>query len=164
MKQGMRVAWTLGLVLLAACQHPKQSSNAKGDVEEVSSAGPVIKPWTDAFNKESLLFADEIIVDGPEGIIDRTALAVDPENDEVITRTTKDGLLQELRLKPGAAGELQAAIDNWKLVGFVRITILERVAPCDVHVRARGDVRFIDVATKAERAGASLDFEGRIQR
>jgi len=154
----------LPLALFAACQQPKQSAKPKDDVDEVGASGPVIKAWTDAYQKESMLFADEILVDGPEGIIDRTALTVDPEADVVSTRTTKDGLLQELRLKPGAPGELYAFLDNWKLVAFTRITILERVAPCDVHVRARGDVRFVDVATKAERAGATLDFEGRIKR
>lgn len=164
MKQGTCGIWLACVLLCTACQQPKQSPGPKADVEESGSSGPVIKAWTDAFTKESLLFADEIVVEGPEGIIDRTALKVDPESDEVSTRTTKEGLLQELRLKPNAPGELYAFLDNWKLVGFDHISVLERVVPCDVHVRARGDVRFIDVATKQERNGAALEFEGRIRR
>jgi len=79
-------------------------------------------------------------------------------------RTTKDGLLQEAHLKPGADAELHAFLDNWELVAFKRITILERVVPCDVSVKARGDARFVDQETKAEKSGAQLSFEGKIAR
>ena len=152
------------LALLAACQPSKQSAAPKVETTETELAGPVIKAWTEAFSRKSMLFADEIVVDGPQGIIDRTALRIDPDTNDSTTRTTKDGLRQELRLKPGAPGELHAFLDNWELVGFQRIVILERVAPCDVHVRASGDARYVDLTTQAEQTGAELLFEGKIPR
>jgi len=160
MKHSIRIGLALGLALIAACQQPAKQSTSSDTI----NAPPVHWTWTDAFAKKAILFADEIVVEGPQGIIDHTGVRVEPEIHDFSTRTTPDGLLQETRLKPGAGGEVHAALDNWELIGFQRITILERVAPCDVHVRARGDVRFVDQTTKEERHGAELGFEGKIPR
>jgi len=159
----MRTLLTCTLLLLAACHQPsKQSTSPKNEPADVPP--PPTRVWTDAFVKKSILFAEEIIVEGPQGIILHTAVRVEPEIHDFSTRTTPDGLLQETRLKPGAGGEVHAGLDNWELIGFQRITILERVAPCDVRVRARGDARFVDQTTKEEQSGAELVFEGKIPR
>jgi hypothetical protein len=165
MKQSIHIRLALGIALLGACQQPsKQSASSKGNPEDALNAPPVSRAWTDAFVKKAILFADEIVVEGPQGIINHTVVRVEPDIHEFSTRTTPEGLLQGTRLKPGAGGEVHAGLDNWELIGFRQITILERVAPCDVHVRARGDVRFVDQTTKEERHGAELGFEGKIPR
>jgi hypothetical protein len=160
MPKHLRTLLACTLALFAACQQPeKQSTPPKSDL-----VPPLPKPWTEAFLKKSVLFADEIVIEGPEGIVQKTAMRIEPELHESSVRTTKDGLLQEAHTKPGADGELHAFLDNWELVAFRRITILERVVPCDVQVRARGDARFVDQTTKAEQSGATLSFEGKIAR
>ena len=165
MKQMIRCGWALGLVLLAACQQPnKQSTTPSSDSADTDVDPPAPKPWTDAFVKKSILFADVIEVEGPQGMIDHAVLRIEPEIQDASTRTTQDGLLQETHLKPGAQGEVHAFLDNWELVAFQRITILERVGPCAVKVRARGEARFVDQTTKEEQHGAALQFEGQIPR
>ena len=155
-----RIGVPLVLALLAACQQPsKQNTPSNGDI-----APPLHVAWTDSFNKKAILFADEIVVDGPRGIIDHAGMRVDDQVHTSSTRTTKDGLLQEARVVPGSEVEIHAFLDNWELIAFQKVTILERVGPCDVHVRARGDARFVDQVTKEEQHGAELSFEGKIPR
>jgi hypothetical protein len=149
----------------AACQQPeKQSTSPKNGSNAADLVPPLPKAWTEAFLRKSILFADEIVVEGPQGIIDKTAMRIEPEIMDSSTRTTKDGLFQEARMKPNMGGEIHAYLDNWELVGFQRITILERVAPCDVKVHARGAARFVDLGSKQEQNGESLQFEGKIAR
>lgn len=156
----MRTHLTCILLLLVACQVPeKQSTAANGDV-----APPLHTPWTQAFNKKAILFADEIVVEGPRGIIAHAGMRVDDEIHVTTTKTTPDGLLQETHLAPNALGEIHAFLDNWELIAFRRVTILERVVPCDVKVRARGDGRFVDQLTNEEQRGEQLSFEGKILR
>jgi hypothetical protein len=158
----MRTLIPCTLLLLAACQQPaKQNTAADGPPEP---AAPLHTPWTEAFNKKAILFADEIVVEGPRGIIAHAGMRVDDEIHVSTTKTTPDGLLQEAHLAPNAQGEIHAFLDNWELISFRRVTILERVVPCDVKVRARGDVRFVDQVTNEEKHGAELSFEGKIPR
>ncbi len=165
MKRGIRCGWALGLALLAACQQPNKQSPAQASSEaDARFVAPAPRAWTEAFLKKSILFAEEIVVEGPEGIIDKTAMRIEPDIMDSSARTTKDGLLQEAHMKPGSAGEVHAYLDNWELVGFQRITILERVAPCDVKVRARGAARLVDLSTNQEQNAESLHFEGKIPR
>jgi hypothetical protein len=167
MKHGKSWGSALGLCLclLAACQQPsKQTPKDTSDDTDAQFVAPAPKAWTDAFLKKSILFADEIYVEGPQGIIDKTAMRIEPEIMDSSTRTTKDGLLQEAHMKSDAGGEVHAYLNNWELVGFRRIRILERVAPCDVKVRASGAARFVDVGSGAEKNGDSLEFEGKIPR
>ena len=147
-------------LLLAACQVPeKQDARAEVDVPP-----PVAAPWTDAFLKKAVLFADEIQIEGPRGMIKHAGVRIEPEIHDSSTRTTKDGLLQEVRQKAAADGEVHAILDNWELVAFQRITILERPGPCDVRLRARGGARFVDQTTSQEQNGETLQFEGKIAR
>ena len=157
----MRTHLTCLLLLLAACQQPSKQNPADGEPE---IAAPRHTPWTEDFNKKAILFADEIVVEGPRGVIAHAGMRVDDEIHVTSTKTTKDGLLQETHLAPGAQGEIHAFLDNWELISFKRVTILERVVPCDVRVRARGDVRFVDQVTNQEKHGAELTFEGKIPR
>ncbi len=158
------VLWPLFLVL-AACQHPaKQSEKPGGDPGAEDSVPRAPIAWTDAFMGPALIFAEEIEIEGPEGILTHCAVQNVLDDHEATARTTSDGLLQETRLKPGRQNELHAWLDHWELVAFRKVTILERVVPCDVRIRARGDVRFVDQTTHQEKHGAVLSFEGKIRR
>ena len=162
MPNPMRTLILSSLVVLAACQQPAKQNTPETSESDV--AAPLHTPWTDAFNKKGMLFADEIVVEGPRGVIAHAGARVDEEIHVSTTKTTKDGLLQETHLAPNAQGEIHAFLDNWELIAFRRVTILERVVPCDVKVRARGDVRFVDQVTGEEKHGAELSFEGKIPR
>jgi len=161
MPNKMRTLIPCTLLLLAACQ---QTSKQDTEANPEDVRPPVHTPWTEAFTKKAILFADEIVVEGPRGIIAHAGMRVDDEIHVTSTKTTKDGLLQETHLAPGAQGEIHAFLDNWELIAFRRITILERVVPCDVRVRARGDARFVDQVTNEEQNGNELSFEGKIPR
>jgi hypothetical protein len=162
MKHGIVRSLTLGFVLFAACQQPnKQDTPAN---PEADIPPPVAGPWTEAFLKAAVLFADDVSIEGPQGMIKHAGLRIEPEIHDSSTLTTKDGLLQEVRLKPGSEGEVRAILDHWEVVAFRRITILERVGPCDVKVLARGGARFVDLETKQESNGDTLQFEGKIPR
>ena len=162
MKHCSRWRWTLALVLLAACQQPQKQDTPTDP--EIDIPAPVAGPWTEAFLKKAVLFADEIQIEGPQGMIKHAGVRIEPEIHDSSTRTTKNGLLQEVRQKPGAEGEVRAILDNWELVAFQRITILERPGPCDVLLKARGTVRYVDQTTGQEQNGETLQFEGKIPR
>ena len=152
----------LGFVLSAACQQPNKQDTPPDPVAEIPP--PVAGPWTEAFMKAGVLFADDISIEGPQGMIKHAGLRIEPEIHDSTTRTTKDGFLQEVHLKPGSEGEVRAILDHWEVVAFRRITLLERVGPCDVKVHARGGARFVDLETKQEQNGEALNFEGKIPR
>lgn len=151
------------LALLAACQNSaKQSARSAAPSEDSLPRPPAA--WTADFNGPAVLFAEEILVEGPEGVLKHCAVQNVLDDQDSSVRTTPDGLLQETRLKPGRPTELHAWLDHWELIAFRKITILERVQPCDVRVRALGDVRFVDQKSHQEQHGAQLSFEGKIRR
>lgn len=148
---------------LAACQNTAKQS-AKTASAPDGALPPPPAAWTEDFNAPAVIFAEEIQIEGPEGVLRHCAVQNVLDDQEATARTTPDGLLQETRLKPGKQTELHAWLDHWELIAFRKITILERVQPCDVRVRAIGDVRFVDQATHQEQRGAQLSFTGKIRR
>jgi len=165
MKHPILRGGALALALVAACHQPqKQSATPKDDVGAEDITPPVAQPWTDAFTKKAVLFADVIEIEGPAGMIKHAGVRIEPDIHDAHLRTTPKGLLQEVSLKPGAGAEVRAILDNWELVAFQRITILERVGPGDVELRARGQARFVDQTSGQEQNGETLQFEGKIPR
>jgi len=64
----------LGLATFAACQQPAKQESASAAEAQLTEPAP--KAWTLEFMQKSILFADEIVLSGPQGIIDKTALRV----------------------------------------------------------------------------------------
>lgn len=141
--------------LAAACHGPEADGPPELDFEP---SQPARRAWTQAFQKEAVLVADEILIEGPPDLIDHVVLRLDPETNDYATKTVPQGLLQQLTAKPDSHVELQAQLDAWSLAAFRRITVLQRPGELPVTVRAVGEAYF--AAGGDERREAQLVFQG----
>ncbi|MFO1011523.1 MAG: hypothetical protein U1F29_15795 [Planctomycetota bacterium] len=159
---------TVGILLVLAaalaCSAPRKESRGT-EAPSLGSKPAVVKPWTDAFQKPTLVLADEIVIEGPDGLIEHVATRADLEVQTKRERTTAQGFLTEIGLKPGVAPvEIRAFLDRYELVAMKKLTVLERPGPVDVLLRADGDVFVRDGASGAEERPATLRIQGKIQR
>lgn len=139
-----------------ACQAPREPES--GLVLE-----PVALPsrtWTDAFRREAVLVADEIVIEGPHDLIDHVVLQQDEETTAYTTKTVTEGLWQELVARPETGVEVRAQLDGWSLAAFRRITVLQRPGDVPVTVRARGKAYWAAVDGSGERRQENLVFQG----
>lgn len=159
-------------LVLGACQStPIDSSRAStgGAVaEDGTEAEPRYRsepepptPWTDAFEVESVLMADEIRVEGPPGLIEHLAIRQEPAFHDHTAKTVEAGFLQESVSKGEALAPIRAKLDGLTLAAFQRLTVLERVVDGDVVVYAVGDAQFSKLETGEQRTAASLTLRGK---
>ena len=59
--------------------------------------------------------------------------------------------------------EIRAQLDHWQFAAFERVTVIERLTPCDVTVVATGEACLRDPLGKEER-GETLRWVGTIPR
>ncbi|HED66707.1 MAG TPA: hypothetical protein ENJ09_14270 [Planctomycetes bacterium] len=122
------------------------------------------RPFTTRFLEPTAVVAEEVTIEGPSDLLQHVAIRQDPEAYLFTTRTTPDGLLQEVQLRPnleeGVGGrELHAELDAWSIVAFRRIRVLQRPGDVPVIVRAIGDAAILPVDGEPQR-GASLVVRG----
>jgi hypothetical protein len=144
------------LVLALACQREKRP-------EPALSRGPETPPparWTSAFQREAVLVADEIVVEGPSDLIDHVVLRPDPETNVYSSKTVTQGLLQELSARPETRMEVRGQLDAWSLAAFRKITVLQRPGEVPVTLRASGSVYWAAGDGSAERREETLVFRG----
>lgn len=127
------------------------------------------KPWTKSFQKASVLLADVVEIEGPEGLVDHVATRVDPALHARRERTTSDGYLQEIERKQGEGdggplSEIQVYLDQMQITALRKVVILTRPGSVPVVVRARGNAFWTDTTTNEERRGETLRFEGKLER
>lgn len=128
-------------------------------------AGLVAKPWTDRFLKPAALIAQDVRVEGPDGLLEHIVARQELEFVDVETKTTSDGLLQTITLKSGVPnGEIRAQLDNLAILCLHRLEILERPGPVPVVVLARGDAFYQEKGSTSEMRGPTLRFEGQVAR
>lgn len=154
----MRTAALLALLALAstlACREVKPEP-----LQAVASAPPPPPAWTSAFQREAVLVADEIVVEGPPGLIEHVVLRADPETNVYTTKTVTQGLLQELGARPEARMEVRGQLDAWSLAAFRKITVLQRPGEVPVTVRASGNVYWAAADGSGERRQDQLVFQG----
>ncbi len=157
-RSGTGLLLAAALALLAACRTRPADEGEPDPSGEEPSAAP---PWTRAFQEEAALVADEIRIEGPHDLLDHVAIRQDPELIEYHTRTTTEGLLQELSVRPGVGRvEIRAQLDAWALAAFRRLVVLQRPGEVPVSVRASGDAAWFS-ATGTERRESTLAFQGR---
>ncbi len=164
---------TLLAILLwaAACSSTEKVSRsasteeAGGAVASHGGAASSSIPWTDAFTKPAVLIAADVRIEGPKGLMDHIATVSDPEELERTEKTVPEGFLQEVSVKPAAAGaEIKAQLDRLAIVATRRLVILERPGLVDVIVVAQGDVYWASQGSGEEKRGESLRFVGTIAR
>lgn len=149
----MRPALLPLLFLLAACR------TRTPDAPPPENA-LVPRPWTRAFEREAVLVADEIRIEGPEDLLTHVAIVQDPEAVQYETKTVTEGLQQELVVKPGAFGQIRAQLDGWSLAATRRMVILQRPGEVPVVVRAAGNVLWARTDGSEERRESRLEFRG----
>ena len=102
-----------------------------------------VRPWKPYFKVPQSLVADELYVEGPEGVLEHIALGHDSAAHIYTTETTPDGLLQVVELRPGinpASAPIRIQMDALDMRILRRVTVLERVGVPPVEVRASGNV------------------------
>jgi len=152
----------IALALGAACQTVVEPAAApvRDDVAADRS-------WTDAFEPEAVLLAEDVWIEGPPGLLHHVVIGQNPEDYDHSVSTTSEGLLQEARIKPALAGmaattwtPLRAQLDNLIIASSHRLRVLERFEPADVIVRARGRVVWKRVDGTDEKRGDRLELVG----
>lgn len=154
----MRTQLVLAVLVLAsslACRERKAEP-----LQAVASAPAPPVPWTSAFQREAVLVADEIVIEGPPGLIEHVVLRADVETNVYTTKTIPQGLLQELVARPEAGVEVRGQIDAWSLAAFRRITVLERPGDVPVSVRASGSAYWAAGDGSGEKRDDQLSFQG----
>ena len=158
------------LLLAAGCTSSKPTSHDErpGGPAAEPEARPMpdaMLPWTDAFQKSAVLLANEVRVEGPQGLIAHIATVSNSEQLVRVEKATPDGFLQVIRPKEGIHGvEIKAQLDRLTIVALERLTVLERPGAKTVVVDAKGEVFWQDQESKAEKRGAALRLEGKVPR
>ena len=153
----------LGAALAAACTVPDQREEERPTIPAEERLHPTL-PWTDAFENAAVLLAAEVRIEGPVGLLRHVATVSDPGEFDRVEKTVSEGFLQEVVVKPDAAGaEIRAQLDKLSIVATHRLSVLERPGPVDVLVVARGDAYWAQGAGN-ERRGDILRLDGKIAR
>jgi hypothetical protein len=122
-------------------------------------------PWTSTFSSPAMLIADEIQIEGPQGLLEHVAVRVDPEHHEQVQKTLPTGYLQQVTVKPGdSEAEITAQLDNLSITATRRLSVLERPGPVDLVVQARGRAVWHDLTTKQEKRAETMRLTGNIPR
>jgi len=153
-------AASIVLAVLGACTSPaRQTIPPPPDGRDLFA-----KPWTDVFEEGALLVADEVRIEGPQGLLDHVFSGADPADHEQTVETRPEGFFQEIRVTRPGGIEIRARLDAWRISALRRLTILERTAPVDVLVEARGEAFWHRSSTGEERRSETLTFGGEVAR
>jgi hypothetical protein len=125
----------------------------------------VQKPWTLKFVKSAVLVAQDVHVEGPDGLLEHFVSRQELEITDVATKTTPDGLLQTITLKSGVTnGDIRAQLDNLAITCTHRLEVLERPGPVPIVVEAKGDVFYQETGTEVPTRGQSLRLEATVDK
>jgi len=161
--------FAISALALAACGSPDKRNESPFAPAPDPKDGPLTnrilqKAWTDRFFVTGALIARDVRVEGPDGLLEHIVVTQDLSVMDIVTKTTPDGLLQVITLKPDAIGEeVRAQLDNLALSALHSLTILERPGPVDVVVSASGDAFLKEVGADEQR-GATLKVVGKVAR
>jgi hypothetical protein len=162
----------LALVLCAAgcgssppTSHDERPGSAPAAQQDARPMPDAMLPWTDAFQKSAVLLANDVRIEGPQGLIAHVATVSNPELLDRVEKATPEGFLQVVRLKEGVHGvEIKAQLDRLTIVALERLTVLEHPGATTVVVDAKGEVFWQDLDSKAEKRGEALRLEGKVPR
>jgi hypothetical protein len=162
---------SLALAALLACTTEKSTSRDESSGSEAPTDAPArpmpdaMLPWTDAFQKSAVLLANDIRIEGPQGLIARVATVSNPDELDRVEKATPEGYLVVIQAKPEVYGvEIKAQLDRLAIVALEHLTLLERPGASSVVVDARGEVFWKELETKAEKHAPALRLEGKIPR
>jgi len=141
-----------------------------GEYDELSDEDltfPEDQPWTEAFMQRKALLADFVTIEGPVGLVSHAVARADNDVHLRSVRTTREGLLQEYRVRTDAvasehATAIRGQLDAWQIMALRRLIILERPGAAAVRIQAKGDVFWRDPATGEEQRGDQLEWVGEL--
>ncbi len=135
----------------------------KTQVEEASAPRPPAAPlpWTDRFARKAVIFAKDIVVVGPPGLLEHSALNTDLSLYAVEQKNTSQGFEQWATARPDVLREVRCQLDQWQLAASHSIRVLMRPDHCDVTIQANGDAFWADLNGNEER-GERLEFVGKV--
>ena len=154
-------------LVLSACQTIVEPVDAPAE----GQAGPsqTAEIWTDAFEPEAVLVAEDVWIEGPPGLLQHVVVAQNARDFDQVVRMTPEGFFQQSQVKPELAGgaatawsPLRAQLDNLIIAPSHRIRVLERFEPTDVIVRARGRVVWKRTDGSGEQRGDRVELVGQL--
>lgn len=156
--------WSCQSTPADAAQAPANdpASSASG-LEEASAPRPpaVPLPWTERFQQKAVVFARDIVVVGPPGLLEHSALNTDLSLYAVDQKNTSQGFEQIATARPDVLREARCQLDQWQLAASHSIRVLMRPDHCDVTIQASGDAYWADLNGNEER-GERLEFVGSV--
>jgi len=108
-----------------------------------------------------VLIADEIRIEGPEGLLQHFASRQDPDLVTYTSRTTPEGLLQETVVRPGIGGvEIAGQLDGLELRALRRLLVLQHFEDVPVTVRGKGNAFWASGDGKEQRREETILLRG----
>jgi hypothetical protein len=145
----------------AANPGTQDAGAASGLEQVVPRPGSAPGPWTLEFEREAVLIAHKITIEGPSDLLEHIVVRQEPGVVDMVQETTTAGLVQTLRRKPEAGvGEIRAWLDQWSIVALRELVILQRPGEVPVRVIAEGDAAWIPTAGGDELRRGRLEFTG----
>jgi len=155
MRRNLHIALFAALASLACRSEPAAPQNL--ELEPLSLPG---RTWTREFQREAVLMADEITIEGPPDLVDHVVLRSDPETSVYSSHTITEGLFQELAARGEMGAPVLGQLDGWSLAALRRITVLQRPGEVPVRVRAHGNVYWAAADGSSERRENEIVFLG----
>lgn len=147
----------LSLVLLVpACNAPGKKADESRAIEAAAL------PWTRAFAERTVIVAEDIVVDGPDDLVEHIAAH---QSGKVLYKaeTVETGFLELYQSQGDDFAKVQ--LDQWELVGTKRIRVLRRpTLDVPVKISAQGEVYFARPATGEEARSTEASWIGERNR
>lgn len=163
--------WVLAIALATAC-----GSTPKGPGPDDGGADPgagldlpdgpdgpgevvvELPPFPDRYMRNTLLVADQIVIEGPKGLLDHVALGQDDVLLDYAVETLPAGFRQILSKKAGSDYvEIRAGLDAWEITALERVMVLERPGDVPVRIIAAGNVWFRSLDARGPVDGGPVE-------
>ncbi len=152
-------------LLVVGCTSPgtaegKRPGASQLDPDGLRARRLAPKPFPAAFQKEAILVADRISIEGPKDLLEHIALRTDSESFEHSMKTTERGLLQSLRRKPDVEGvDVRCQLDGWQIAALEQLVILQRPGEVAITIIADGNAAYLPTDGTPERREPRLTFQ-----
>ncbi len=154
----------VSLTLGACVSTDEQGEPTSAVVDSAPRKAPVARPWTQDFREPAMLIANNVYIEGPQGLLDHIATRSLDEFHSYEAKTLPEGFCQTFKvLRPEAGVELRSYLDALELVIFNELIVIEKPGRLNVLVRAQGDAYWRDPVSGKEKRSFEINLEGIIE-